>query len=72
MSTLLKKLQFKNNDSILVLEAPDEFGAFLKEMEAAATVITDPSRIGGADFILVFSRSAEDIARQIPLVAEKY
>lgn len=72
MHALLKKLQYKGNEVILVIDAPKDFSPLFEEMAADAKVVRDPSRVDRADFILVFSGSAADIARQLPSVMKKF
>lgn len=71
MTPLFKKLQFKSQDPILVVDAPPEFHPHLQAMSAFTRIETDPAAVEQVGFMLLFARRSEDIAAQMPLVPEK-
>ena len=47
MTPLLKKLNFKGQEQLLVLNSPESFFGDLQEMKSVATVVTDLEDIQG-------------------------
>lgn len=60
MNTILKKLNYKDQNPITVLDAPQEFYEVLEEMKHVCTIktTTDSSPI---HFLLVFVKTVQDI-----------
>ncbi len=71
MTPLFKKLQFKKQDPILVVDAPPEFQPHLRAMSAFTRIETDPAAVDQVDFLLLFARRSENIAARLPLVRKK-
>ncbi len=64
MDALLKKLNFKNSERILVLGAPAGFAPFAKNFAADTTVETKPVKTRKYDFLLLFVKSRKDVRSQ--------
>jgi hypothetical protein len=64
MTPLLKKLNFKNQSQLCILDSPPEFEAEMKEMEKFAPVVTSAKKCKEIDFALIFvkSKPAIDVA----------
>ena len=61
-NTLLRKLNYKNKGSILVLNHPESFEAELKAMERHATVHRKLHAAGQVlDFIIAFGKTFEEV-----------
>jgi hypothetical protein len=71
MSGVFAKLQWKNVDRILVVDAPDEFAPVLDEVAGVATVETAPDPEACYDFALVFVRTCADVAAQAGSIAAR-
>lgn len=54
MTQLLKKLNYKENKNILVLNAPASFNEELNNMRAFANVVYDENMIAKIDFAIIF------------------
>lgn len=61
MSSLLKKLNYKTQDRILVLSPPPEFEIFLSEFQAVMKLDREPSSKIKYDFIIAFSIMKKDL-----------
>ncbi|HNF28306.1 MAG TPA: hypothetical protein PKV80_27830, partial [Leptospiraceae bacterium] len=61
MSSLLKKLNFKAQDRILVLGPPSEFEPFLSEFQEYLKIDLNPSPKIKYDFIITFSVMKKDL-----------
>lgn len=59
MNPVLKKLQFKGQDPVLLLRAPKEFGPNAKSFGVGV----DPQPKGRYDFILAFAYSLDDAGK---------
>lgn len=73
MDTLLKKLNFKEEKEILVLNSPPEYKELLEDFSKSTKVLTNIKEIEndqGIKFALIFLFKQEDIAKQIPLFIE--
>lgn len=71
MTPLFKKLNFKNQSHILVLNAPDSLQGELQEMQALTTVITNDAKLRHIDFVMVFAIKQKDIDNSIKKIAPK-
>lgn len=70
MDTLLKKLNFKEEKEILVLNSPPEYERILKDFSNSARVLTNINNIEddqGIKFALIFLFKQEDLTKLIPL-----
>ena len=68
MTPLLKKLNFKGQEQLLVLNSPESFFGEIQEMKSVATVITDLEEIQGIEFLIAFvttKKEIEDLVRSI-------
>lgn len=73
MDTLLKKLNFKEEKEILVLNSSPEYKDLLEDFSKSTKVLTNIKEIEndqGIKFALIFLFKQEDIAKQIPLFIE--
>ena len=61
MTPLFKKLNYKNQASILSLNSPDSFISELNKMSEFTSVITDESKIPDIDFAIVFVTKQDEI-----------
>ncbi len=70
MASVLKKLQLRDQDEILVLNAPDSFEPELAGL-AGVKVGRDAREVGNVDFALVFVTRKDQIDTLAPIVARK-
>lgn len=61
MDDIFRKLQFKGQEKIFVLNSPKEFGSHLEEMQDLTTIKTSPNCKQTYDFALFFVKNCEDI-----------
>lgn len=68
MSTaaIFRKLQFKDQDSILISKAPLEFREHLEEMREVTKVVTRPSGKRRYQFALYFVKTCAELAATAP------
>ncbi len=71
MDPLLKKLQYKEESSILVLSPPVEFGQTLKVWEAEYPILVDATALDDVSFVLSFVRSAEQVGQIMDQISDK-
>lgn len=66
---LAKKLGFRENFRVALLSAPDDFGAELGVLPTGVKIFTTarPS----SDLILFFTKSAAELRRKVPSLADK-
>ncbi len=70
MDPLLKKLNFKEEEEILVLNSPPEYEGILKDFSKSTRVSTNINEIvddQGIKFALIFLFKQEDLSKLIPL-----
>jgi hypothetical protein len=74
MSPLFKKLNYKNQSTIVVMDAPVSFDSELLLMKDDAILVTDPKKMRPLEFVICFSTLQKDVNRLaklvIPLLAE--
>ncbi len=64
MDAVLRKMQFRGNSPVVVLDAPDESEAMLSDWAQQATLIRDASAVDDpAPMVLRFVRTCADIER---------
>ncbi|MDH3746174.1 MAG: hypothetical protein OES47_13830 [Acidobacteriota bacterium] len=63
MNTVFRKLQFKDQDPILVARAPAEFQEHLEEIKGITTIAARPTGARRYPFVLYFVRNCSDIAK---------
>ena len=61
MNSLFKKLNFKNQSHIVVLNAPQSFEKELQEMQDIASIITDIQQVQEIEFSLCFVTTQTEI-----------
>lgn len=66
MNEVLKKMQYKGDEEILILNSPDEFKNHIEEISYSAKVYSDykkikPDKIFG--FILIFVKSCREVEK---------
>jgi hypothetical protein len=71
MTPLFKKLNYKNQDSILVLNAPASFEVELKSMSMLTTIIKNVSDISKIDFAMIFVTQQKEIDNSIKQIFNK-
>lgn len=74
MDALLKKLNFKEEKEILVLNSPPEHEDILREFSKSTKVITEINETEddqGIRFALIFLFKQEDLDKYIPLLIER-
>jgi hypothetical protein len=70
MSELLKKLNFKDQKEILILNAPEDFAPFLKEIKSAAKVITELKSGQEISFVIAFVKTQKEVDNFAPKIAK--
>jgi hypothetical protein len=71
MDDVFRKLQFKDQDKIYVLNAPGEFKPHLEAMKETTTIKKSPNCKQTYDFALFFVKSKEDIRKYSQKAADK-
>ncbi|MDV3310512.1 MAG: hypothetical protein LOY03_17020 [Cyclobacteriaceae bacterium] len=71
MTPLLKKLNFKDQSQLCIVDSPPEFEAEKKRMEEFATVVTAPGKCKEIDFALVFVKSRPAIDKAFKSIEAK-
>lgn len=71
MTPLLKKLNFKDQRQVCILDSPSEFEAEMKKMEAVAAIVTSPKKCKEIDFALVFVKSKPGIEAAFKSIKDK-
>lgn len=71
MTPLFKKLNFKNYNAILVLNAPVSFELEMSMMAAETTIFTDAKKLGSIDFVMVFVTQLQEIETAITTLFPK-
>ena len=70
MDPLLKKLNYKGHDPVVVLNAPAEFAAAMKEFSKTAAVHTTSSSVKGCAFAMAFSTKQTEVDRAAKALAK--
>ena len=71
MNQLLKKMQYKNDNEIIILNIPDELRIDLQEIFTITKVLSASEKIKNEiryNFILIFVKSETDVVKHLPLV----
>ena len=66
MSELLKKLNFKDQKEILILNAPEDFNPFLKEIKMATSVVTELKSGKEFKFMIAFAKTQKEVDTFVP------
>jgi hypothetical protein len=61
MDPLLKKLNYKDQDTLVVLNAPAEFAAALQEFARTATVLDSASKVMNCGFAMAFATTQAQV-----------
>lgn len=71
MTPLFKKLNYKNNKEICIINSPEEFADELNSMQKFTKVITDYRKFEQIEFILTFVTSEVEINKIAPTINNK-
>ncbi|PKP29639.1 MAG: hypothetical protein CVU00_14665 [Bacteroidetes bacterium HGW-Bacteroidetes-17] len=71
MTTLFKKLNYKGEKEICIVNAPDGFKGELKEIANLANIITKPDDCREIKFILTFVKTKTEVDELIPILSKK-
>ncbi len=71
MTPLFKKLNFKNQPAILVINSPESFESELTAIAGFATVYRDESDVSAMDFAIVFVTRQNEIDESIQKIYPK-
>ena len=71
MTPLLKKLNFKGQEQLLVLNSPGSFFGEIKEMKSVATVVTDLEEIQCIEFLIAFVTNKKEIENLVRSIDRK-
>jgi hypothetical protein len=71
MNKLLTKLQYKGQNPIIVLNAPESFNNELSEMTAHAGIAKGLENIAHIDFVMVFVTTQHQIAEAIAAIGQR-
>jgi hypothetical protein len=61
MDAVFKKMNFKNSQSVVVINAPQSFGANIAMMEGLTTFFYDLSAVEKTDFIIAFCTKQSEV-----------
>ncbi|UUZ91269.1 hypothetical protein LJK87_37130 [Paenibacillus sp. P25] len=70
MNESLKKMNYKNQERLLVLNAPEEFQPHLVAFAEIAEIHTEPQVGGPYSFVLTFTRNADEVGKLAPEAAK--
>jgi len=68
LNAIIKKLQYKLQPEILLVDAPDEFDAVLEDWKKTATIQTGPVQGKHFNFAMIFVQTIKDVS----VAARKY
>lgn len=71
MTPLFKKLNFKNQPQVLILNAPESFVPEMESMAEHTKVATDADAVTGCAFIMGFVTKQKEVDSLAPLLAQK-
>lgn len=71
MTPLFKKLNLKDQNEILLLNAPESFAAEKEQIRPFVAVHTDLKKLKTTNFVLAFVTTQKEIDALMPLLAEK-
>ncbi|WP_226390066.1 hypothetical protein [Penaeicola halotolerans] len=71
MNPIFKKLKYKDQKTVLVMNAPDSFLENMEEMKAFARVESNPKEVQEIEFALVFAMKLKEVADSIASVGPK-
>ncbi|MGL4598215.1 MAG: hypothetical protein ACRCYO_11825 [Bacteroidia bacterium] len=65
MTPLFKKLNFKNQKSIVVINHPESFEEELKQMSTVAEIIRDVKKAKAIEFVICFATKQKELDEQL-------
>jgi len=71
MEPLLKKLNYKGNSEIVIVNAPAELTSYIESISLETPCILDVDHIDTIDFALIFVLEQESIEDMVPKIASK-
>lgn len=71
MTPLLKKLNFKGQEQLFVLNSPESFFGELQEMKSVAKVVTDLEQNQGIEFLIAFVNTKKEIENLVRSIDRK-
>lgn len=71
MTQLFKKLNYKDQKEICIVNNPPEFAGEVSEMRNITSVKHDVEECRGLEFILTFVKSKDDVDRLVPIIDGK-
>jgi len=71
MDPLFKKLNFKEQSQILVLNAPESFNKHLDALVESIEIIKDINVAGKIEFVISFVTRKQEIDEQVPMIVPK-
>jgi hypothetical protein len=71
MTPLFKKLNFKNQSSILSINHPASFEAELKAMRNEAAIVTDIQKVKSIEFVIIFCTKQTEVDNAGAAIAPK-
>lgn len=71
MNAVFKKLNYKEQPQVLVMNAPDSFLPELAQIREAAEIITDPQRVETIAFAIVFAQRQVEVDQAIAQIGPK-
>jgi hypothetical protein len=71
MTPIFKKLNYKGQNPVIVLNSPDSFADELVAMQNFATIITDAAKVVEAEFVMCFVTTQPEIDTFISTIYDK-
>jgi hypothetical protein len=71
MTPLFKKLNFKNQERVFVLNSPSSFDTELTEMSKCTKIVKDINRVSNIQFVLSFVMTLEQVDESAALIIPK-
>lgn len=71
MTALFKKLNYKAQDSIVILNSPMEFSEEQEAMSANCKILNDVDKVKKIEFVLSFVQTVEEVNNIITTIASK-
>lgn len=71
MDALLKKLNYKSEKNILILNAPESFRGMIHVMQGEHNLFEALQEANAVDFAIIFVSQQEELERIVPVLAEK-
>ena len=71
MTTLFKKLNFKGQEKVLVVNPPISFETELADISEFTEIVKDQEKVSKIDFALIFVLSREEINKAIDMIFPK-